>query len=36
MAARHPNGECKFFKDFMKSIIKAEIQVLEEKRDELE
>jgi len=24
MADRHPNGDCKFFKDFMKSLIKAE------------
>jgi len=24
MAARHPNGECKFFKDFMKTLIEAE------------
>jgi len=24
MADRHPNGDCKFFKDFMKSLITAE------------
>jgi len=24
MADRHPNGDCKFFKDFMKSLIAAE------------
>jgi len=24
MADRHPNGDCKFFKDFMKSLIEAE------------